>query len=39
MADSFTETTSQGWLSRLMESIKSVLLGLVLFVLAFPLLF
>jgi Transmembrane protein 43 len=39
MADSFTETTSQGWLSRLMESIKSVLVGLVLFVLAFPLLF
>jgi hypothetical protein len=39
MADSFTETTSQGWLSRLMESIKSVLVGLVFFVLAFPLLF
>jgi hypothetical protein len=39
MADSFTETTSQGWLSRLMSSIKSVLVGLVLFVLSFPLLF
>src|SRR5262245_25115670 len=39
MADTFTETTSQGWLSRLMGSIKSVLVGLVLFVVAFPILF
>jgi hypothetical protein len=39
MADTFTETTSQGWLSRLMGSIKSVLVGLVLFVVSFPILF
>jgi hypothetical protein len=39
MADSFTETTSQGWFSRIIGSIKSVLFGLVLFVVSFPLLF
>ena len=39
MADTFTETTSQGWLSRLMGSIKSVLVGLVLFAVSFPVLF
>jgi hypothetical protein len=33
------ETSSQGWLSRIMESIKGVLVGLVLVVAAFPLLF
>jgi len=33
------ETSSQGWLSRIMESIKGVLIGLVLVVAAFPLLF
>ncbi len=39
MPDIVTETTSRGWLSRLGESIKSVLVGLVFFLLAFPLLF
>jgi hypothetical protein len=39
MSDSFSVTTSQSWFSRLFESIKSVLFGLVLFVLSFPLLF
>lgn len=37
--DSFTEVTEQSWFSRLFESIKSVLLGIVLFVVAFPVLF
>jgi hypothetical protein len=37
--DSFTEVTGQSWFSRLFESIKSVLLGIVLFVVAFPVLF
>lgn len=37
MSDSFRVTTSQSWFGRLFESIKSVLFGLVLFVLAFPL--
>ena len=37
--DSFTEVTGQSWFSRLLESIKSVLLGIVLFVVAFPVLF
>lgn len=39
MSDSVTVTSSQSWLSRLGESIKSVLVGLVLFVVAFPVLF
>ena len=39
MADSFTETTSQGWFSRIIGSIKSVLFGLVMFLVSFPLLF
>lgn len=34
-----TEVTTQSWFSRLMESIQGVLFGLLLFVLAFPLLF
>lgn len=38
MPDSFSATTSQSWFSRLFGSIKSVLVGLVFFVLAFPLL-
>jgi hypothetical protein len=37
--DSFTEVTSQGLGSRLMESIKGVLVGLVMFIAAFPVLF
>ena len=39
MSDSFTVTTSKSWFSRLAESIKSVLAGLVLFVVSFPILF
>ncbi len=39
MSDSFTVTTSKSWFSRLAESIKSVLVGLVLFVVSFPILF
>jgi len=37
--DSFTETTSQGWFSRLGDAIKGILVGMVMFVAAFPLLF
>ncbi len=37
--DSYTEVTSQSWGSRLMESIKGVLVGLLLFIAAFPVLF
>ena len=33
------ETSSQGWFSRIMASIKGVLFGLVMVVLAFPILF
>jgi len=33
------ETSSQGWLSRIMESIKGVAIGLVLVIAAFPILF
>jgi hypothetical protein len=39
MSDRFTETTSQSWFSRIGESIKSVLIGLLMFVASFPLLF
>ncbi|HYU33683.1 MAG TPA: TMEM43 family protein [Thermoanaerobaculia bacterium] len=39
MSDSVTVTSSQSWFSRLMDSIKSVLVGLALFVVAFPVLF
>jgi transmembrane protein TMEM43 len=39
MPDSFTVTTSKSWFSRIAESIKSVLVGLILFVAAFPILF
>ena len=39
MGDSYSETTEQSWFSRLLNSIKSVLFGLVLFLIAFPLLF
>lgn len=38
MPDTFTEVTGQSWLGRLGESIKGVIFGLVLFVVAFPLL-
>jgi len=39
MANTFSVTSSQSWFSRLFESIKSVLVGLLLFVVSFPLLF
>jgi hypothetical protein len=39
MSDRFTVTTSKSWFSRLAESIKSVLVGLILFVVSFPILF
>lgn len=38
-SDSFTETTSEGWFSRIGGAIKGVLLGMVLAIAAFPLLF
>lgn len=37
--DSYTEVSSQGWFSRIWESIKSVAFGFVLFLVAFPVLF
>lgn len=37
--DEFTEYEEQGWFSRIMESIKSVAIGGVMFLVAFPLLF
>ncbi|HKV08704.1 MAG TPA: TMEM43 family protein [Thermoanaerobaculia bacterium] len=39
MPDRITVTTSKSWFSRIAESIKSVLIGLILFILSFPLLF
>ena len=39
MSDSYTETTSTSWLSRLGESFKSVLAGGLMFLVAFPVLF
>ncbi|MEO8035313.1 MAG: TMEM43 family protein [Acidobacteriota bacterium] len=39
MSDSFTSTSSTSWGSNLLGSIKSVLFGLVLFAISFPLLF
>src|SRR5262245_51901613 len=39
MSDSVSEITSQSWLSRIAESIRSVLVGGLLFVVSFPLLF
>ena len=38
MPDSFTDITSQGWLSRIGQAITGVLVGLVLVLVAFPLL-
>lgn len=37
--DHFTEVTSQSWFSRIGGAFKGILVGLVLFVLAFPILF
>ena len=39
MVDSFTQVSSQGYGSRLMESIKGVLIGLLMFAVSFPLIF
>ncbi|MBP7603693.1 MAG: TMEM43 family protein [Spirochaetes bacterium] len=39
MSDSITEVSEKSWGARLMESIKGVLVGLALFVAAFPVLF
>ncbi len=39
MPDTFTEVTSQSWWSRLGDSIKAVLVGIVMFLVSFPLLF
>ncbi|TNE90197.1 MAG: hypothetical protein EP330_09060 [Deltaproteobacteria bacterium] len=36
MSDSVTEVTTEGFFSKLMESIKGVLFGLLLFIVAFP---
>jgi len=38
-ADSYTEVTSESWFGRIGGAIKGVLFGLVLFIVAFPLLF
>lgn len=38
MADTFTSTTTQSWGSRIFASIKSVLVGFIFFIAAFPLL-
>ncbi len=38
MGDEFVEVTEQSWFSRLMSSIVGVLIGLVLFIVAFPVL-
>lgn len=38
MPDTYTVTTSKSWFSRIGESIKSVLVGLIFFVVSFPLL-
>ena len=39
MAMAFTEVTSESWFGRIMSSIRGVLFGLLLFIVAFPLLF
>src|SRR5581483_8872609 len=39
MSDSFSVTTGQSWFSRIGESIKSVLFGLLVFIVAFPVLY
>ena len=37
--DRFTEVTQQSWFSRITGAVKGILVGLVLFVVSFPLLF
>src|SRR3954452_5853960 len=39
MADSYREVSSEGWGSRLGKAVKGVVVGLVLFLVSFPLLF
>ena len=39
MADAFIETSEEGWFSRIGNSLKSLLVGLLLFVISFPVLF
>jgi Transmembrane protein 43 len=39
VADTFREVSSQSWFGRLGQSIKSVLVGLVIFVVSFPLIY
>ena len=39
MSDSFTETTSTSWFSRIGKSFKGIVAGFVLFIIAFPILF
>ncbi len=39
MSDSFTETTTTGWFSRIGNSIKGILIGMVMVIVAFPVLF
>ena len=39
MSDSFSVVTSESWFSRIAQSIKSVLFGLLVFVVSFPLLY
>lgn len=38
MSDDYTEVTSESWFSRIGDSIKGILIGLLMFILAFPLL-
>src|SRR3982750_1338729 len=39
MSDSFSVVSSESWFSRIVQSIKSVLFGLLVFVVSFPLLY
>lgn len=39
MADVFTETTHESWFSRIGNSLKGLIIGLILFVISFPVLF
>lgn len=39
MSDSFTETTTTGWFSRIGNSLKGILVGIVMIIVAFPVLF
>lgn len=35
----YTETTTQSWGSRLGDSLKGIIVGIILFIVSFPLLF